>query len=101
MCSTASRSTSAWSGRASVPSFASTTPTADEMPRILVVGLGSMGRRRLRNLTHIGGSDLAGFEPDDERRQSVGAETGLPVFSSFEDAIGWEPEALVISTPPD
>jgi len=69
--------------------------------RILVVGLGSMGRRRLRNLTHLGGHDLAGLELLDARREEVGREAGIPVFGSLEEAFGWEPDALVISTPPD
>ena len=69
--------------------------------RVLVVGLGSMGRRRLRNLTHLGGVELAGFEPADARREEVGQEFGIPTFGSFEQALGWEPAALVISTPPD
>jgi predicted dehydrogenase len=69
--------------------------------RILVVGLGSMGRRRLRCLTHIGGHDLAGLEPSAERAAAVGEEFSMPTFPSFEEALKWEPEALVISTPPD
>src|SRR5436190_1017169 len=35
--------------------------------RILVVGLGSMGRRRIRNITALGGCEIAGFELDRER----------------------------------
>jgi predicted dehydrogenase len=69
--------------------------------RILVVGLGSMGRRRLRNFRHIGGVELAGFEPNDERRGRVGREFEIPVFDSFDAGLRWGPQALVISTPPD
>jgi predicted dehydrogenase len=70
--------------------------------RILVVGLGSMGRRRLRNLTHLGGVDLAGLEPGDERRAQVAAEFGIPAFGDLESAFAqFDPQALVISTPPD
>jgi predicted dehydrogenase len=69
--------------------------------RILVVGLGSMGRRRLRNLTHLGGHELAGLELLDARREEVGREAGIPVFGSLEEALAWGPQALVISTPPD
>ena len=69
--------------------------------RILVVGLGSMGRRRLRNLTHIGGHELAGLELLDERREQVTAEAGIPGFASLDEALRWGPEGLVISTPPD
>jgi predicted dehydrogenase len=69
--------------------------------KILVVGLGSMGRRRLRNFRYIGGVELAGFEPNDERREEVGREFAIPVFDTFERGLAWGPEALVISTPPD
>jgi predicted dehydrogenase len=69
--------------------------------KILVVGLGSMGRRRLRNFRHIGGIELAGFEPNDERRSQVGREFEMPVFDSFQGGLEWGPQALVISTPPD
>ena len=69
--------------------------------RILVVGLGSMGRRRLRNLTYIGGIELAGFEPNDTRRAEVGREFDIPVLATFADGLAWGPDALVISTPPD
>jgi predicted dehydrogenase len=70
--------------------------------RILVVGLGSMGRRRLRNLTHLGGVELAGLEPGDERRAEVAAEFGIPAFASLDQALqSFRPQALVISTPPD
>lgn len=69
--------------------------------RILVVGLGSMGRRRVRNLTHLGGHEIAGFEPQAERGAEVAKEAGIEVFGTIEDGLAWGPEALVISTPPD
>ena len=60
-----------------------------------------MGRRRVRNLTHLGGHEIAGFEPQLERGRQVGEEAGIEVFGSIEDGLAWGPEALVISTPPD
>jgi predicted dehydrogenase len=69
--------------------------------RVLVVGLGSMGRRRLRNITHLGGHELAGFDVEKDRRTTVEREFAVPTFASFEEALGWAPRALVISTPPD
>ncbi|MEA2479590.1 MAG: hypothetical protein QOJ07_1512 [Thermoleophilaceae bacterium] len=70
--------------------------------KILVVGLGSMGRRRLRNLTHLGGAQLAGLEPGEARRAEVAGEFGIPAFATLDDALAeFGPEALVISTPPD
>lgn len=68
--------------------------------RVLVVGLGSMGRRRLRNLQYIGGSQLAAYEPSAARCAEARREFSIPVFDALDLAIGWGPEALVISTPP-
>jgi predicted dehydrogenase len=69
--------------------------------RVLVVGLGSMGRRRLRNLRHLGVPALAGFEPNAQRRAEVSSELGIEAFATLEQGLAWGPEALVISTPPD
>jgi predicted dehydrogenase len=69
--------------------------------KVLIVGLGSMGRRRVRNLTHIGGCEVAAFEPVQTRREEVTAEHGIKTFATFEDGLGWAPDALIISTPPD
>jgi predicted dehydrogenase len=68
---------------------------------MLVVGLGSMGRRRLRNLRHIGGIELAGLETDRARGAEVAGQFDIPVFAALEDGLSWLPDALVISTPPD
>ncbi|HEV3069833.1 MAG TPA: Gfo/Idh/MocA family oxidoreductase [Solirubrobacteraceae bacterium] len=69
--------------------------------KILVVGLGSMGRRRLRNLRYLGVKQLAGVEPAPARRAEVAGEFGIPAFATLPEGLAWEPEALVISTPPD
>jgi predicted dehydrogenase len=69
--------------------------------KILVVGLGSMGRRRVRNLLYVGGHEIAGFEPDADRRTAVSDELDIGVFPSFKTGIEWGPNAIVISTPPD
>lgn len=60
-----------------------------------------MGRRRLRNLTHIGGHELAGVEPDEQRREDHGREAGIETFADLEQGFAWGPEAIVISTPPE
>lgn len=71
------------------------------MLKLLVIGQGSMGSRRVRNLVHIGGHELAAFEPDAERRAQAAAESGIQVFDSFDAALDFRPDALIISTPPD
>jgi predicted dehydrogenase len=69
--------------------------------KILVIGQGSMGRRRVRNLSHIGSHEIMAMEPDAERREQAAAEHGTPVVETFEEGLRWGPAALVISTPPD
>jgi predicted dehydrogenase len=69
--------------------------------KVLIVGLGSMGRRRVRNLTHLGDCEVAAFEPIAERRDQIAADHGISTFATFEDGMGWGPDALVVSTPPD
>ena len=69
--------------------------------KILVVGCGSMGRRRLRNITRIGGHTLAAFEPSADRRAVVESEFGIPTFADFAVALDWAPAAVIVSTPPN
>lgn len=70
--------------------------------RILVIGLGSMGKRRVRNLQAIGGSDIAGFDIREDRRAESAEKYGITVYSDFTTAMEiFHPEALVISTSPE
>lgn len=68
----------------------------------LVIGLGSMGKRRVRNLQALGMKNLAGFDTREDRRQESQEKYGIPVFDSLETAMKeFEPQAFMISTPPD
>lgn len=70
--------------------------------KYLVVGLGSMGKRRVRNLQALGLKDVAGFDTRADRRQEAEEKYGMPVFESLVSAMQiFEPQAFVISTPPD
>ena len=70
--------------------------------KVLVVGLGSMGKRRVRNLQALGHSELAGFDLRQDRQREVADKYGIAVFDSFESALAtFKPDALVISTAPD
>ncbi|MBI4626350.1 MAG: Gfo/Idh/MocA family oxidoreductase [Verrucomicrobia bacterium] len=68
--------------------------------KILQLGSGSMGTRRLRDLHQRKDLSLAMYDEREDRRQRAQERFGLTVFSRFEDALAWDPEALVISTPP-
>ncbi len=70
--------------------------------KFLVIGLGSMGKRRIRNLLALGYSDIAGFDIREDRRSEAHAKYNIDTFSNFDSALsGFNPDALIISVPPD
>ena len=70
--------------------------------KLLVIGLGSMGKRRVRNLKALGIAHVAGFDPRSDRRQESAEKYGIPIFTDLETAVNtFSPQAFVISTPPD
>jgi predicted dehydrogenase len=66
--------------------------------RILIAGLGSIGRRHLRNLKALGETDLVLYRthhatlPDDEL-------AGLPVETDLRSALGRKPDAVIVANP--
>ncbi len=70
--------------------------------KFLITGLGSMGKRRVRNLQHLQAGDIAGFDPRADRREEAASKYGIQTFSDFDEACNtFKPDAVVISTPPD
>lgn len=70
--------------------------------KFLVIGLGSMGKRRVRNLKALGIEHIAGFDARADRRQESAEKYGISVFDDLETAMhAFDPEVFVISTPPD
>jgi len=69
--------------------------------KMLVIGLGSMGKRRLRNLKALGVERLSGFDPREDRRREAHERYGIATFDDVEAAFSDSPMAVVISTPPD
>ena len=69
-------------------------------PRLLVVGLGSMGRRRLRDARALG-CEVAVCRrgPGDRDSGNGDAPDGIPVFAGLDAAAGWSPTHVVICTP--
>lgn len=68
----------------------------------LVIGLGSMGKRRVRNLKALGLAPLAGFDPRADRRAEAVEKYNIATFASLEDAVlEFKPDVFIISTPPD
>ena len=70
--------------------------------KFLVIGLGSMGKRRLRNLQALGMKQIAGVEPRLDRRLECQEKYGILVFDKIEMAMQeFKPDVFVISTAPD
>ncbi len=69
--------------------------------KFLVVGLGSMGKRRIRNLTYLKAGEIIGFDVRADRREEATHKHGIVTYADFDMAMAQNPEALVISTPPD
>jgi predicted dehydrogenase len=68
--------------------------------KVLVVGGGSMGRRRLRDLTYLNPGGVILLEPVSERCEQVSKSFGVPGFTSLEAAFAEKPDVLAVSTPP-
>jgi predicted dehydrogenase len=69
--------------------------------RILQVGLGSMGKRRVRNLQALRETDIIGCDPRADRRAEAERLYGIRAVETFERGMNERPQAVVISTPPD
>lgn len=69
---------------------------------IVVVGLGSMGRRRLSLLKKLRpGLRLCGVDLEERRRQQAEETLSIPVYASLSEAVqAQNPDAAVISTSP-
>ncbi len=73
----------------------------DQPTRVLQVGAGSMGKRRLRDLTARADVQVHLLETRPDRADEAAARFHVPVHNRLEDALAWEPQVLCISTPPD
>jgi len=68
----------------------------------LVIGLGSMGKRRIRCLQALGFKDVAGVDARPDRRSEAAEKYGIAVYPRYEEAaIARRPDAVIISVPPD
>jgi predicted dehydrogenase len=67
----------------------------------LIVGLGSMGKRRIRNLKALGLTDISGFDLREDRRKEAADKYGIATYEKLDDALADRPDAVIISLPPD
>mgnify|MGYP006426625029 FL=1 len=69
--------------------------------QVLVVGLGSMGKRRIRNLIKLGFKNIIGFDPRLDRRVEVKKLYKISTVSTIKEGLKESPSCMIISTPPD
>ncbi len=70
--------------------------------RVLVIGLGSMGRRRIRNLKALGIETIAGYDTNPTRIDAAVESYSIRPFLDFEEALSeFSPDAILISTSPE
>jgi predicted dehydrogenase len=69
---------------------------------VLVVGLGSMGKRRIRNLQALGFIGIFGFDKREDRAKEAASLYKVTCFTDFEEALKQSSaKAFIISLPPD
>ncbi|QQG46225.1 MAG: Gfo/Idh/MocA family oxidoreductase [Candidatus Niyogibacteria bacterium] len=69
--------------------------------RFLIIGLGSMGKRRIRNLLANGEKNIIGFNPNPERRKEAEEKYGIKTIDSLEKIASKDFDAVIISSPPN
>ena len=68
--------------------------------KFLIIGLGSMGKRRIRNLQKLGFKNLIGFDTRKDRCDESSQKYKIKTFTNFENAMSQNPTIFIISTPP-
>lgn len=72
--------------------------------RILQIGGGSMGTRRMRDLSALRAGDdafaICLFDERADRRAAAAERFGIDGVADFDSAMAFDPDALVVSTPP-
>ena len=69
--------------------------------KFLVIGLGSMGKRRIRCLRRLGLTEILGFDLKDDRREEARSKYGVDVVADWAEAKAQPADAWIVSTPPD
>ncbi len=69
--------------------------------KALQIGLGSMGKRRIRNLLSLGITDITGFDMKEDRRKETEEKYGIQTTGEITDQLLSDSDILIVSTPPD
>ena len=67
----------------------------------LQIGLGSMGKRRIRCLKALGVEKIMGFDFREDRRAEAAEKYGIEPMTDLATAFDRKPDVVTISTPPD
>lgn len=69
--------------------------------KALIVGMGSMGRRRARLLTRFFGAEVRGVDAREERREQALCELGVKCYESIDAALAeFSPDCALVCTSP-
>jgi predicted dehydrogenase len=69
--------------------------------KFLVIGLGSMGKRRIRNLISLGYSDIIGFDSRKDRMDESKKKYGIFTVDNIQEGLSKNPDLAIISTAPN
>ncbi len=69
--------------------------------KFLLIGLGSMGKRRIRNLQYLKAKHIVGFDTRFDRRNEAERKYGITTVDDLRKLKMDDFDAIVISTPPD
>ncbi len=69
--------------------------------RFFILGLGSMGKRRIRNLIFNGERDIVGFDILPERNEEARQKYGIKAINNFNEISDKDFDVMIISTSPD
>lgn len=68
--------------------------------RFLIIGCGSMGRRRARGLRKLGVERIAAVDPRADRRQAIIEQSQVDAYPDWDAALGHSPEFVLLCVPP-
>src|SRR5687767_5261293 len=74
-------------------------PCGPDMPRIALLGCGSIGTRHLRNLRGLGHPDVIAFDPAPAAREVVAAEHGVACCATLDDVWATQPAVAIVTSP--
>jgi len=69
--------------------------------KALIIGLGSMGKRRIRCLKSLGQEDILGYEPREDRRAEAEKLYQIKTTGKLDTNILGNTDIIIVSTPPD